>query len=91
MSKIIGNTTATPNPRPDWNQTDETKADFIKNKPQFNTEDLVIKNSISSKNIIASSEVACASIKIGDTVLSENTLKELLSGENLVSAEEVSV
>jgi hypothetical protein len=33
MSKIIGNTTATPNPRPDWNQIDETKADYIKNKP----------------------------------------------------------
>lgn len=33
MAKIIGNTTATPNPRPDWNQTDETKADYIKNKP----------------------------------------------------------
>jgi hypothetical protein len=33
MAKIIGNTTATPNPRPDWNQTDETRADYIKNKP----------------------------------------------------------
>lgn len=33
MSKIIGNTTATPNPRPDWNQTDANKADYIKNKP----------------------------------------------------------
>lgn len=33
MAKIIGNTTATPTPRPDWNQTDETKADYIKNKP----------------------------------------------------------
>lgn len=32
MAKIIGNTTATPNPRPDWNQKDETKADYIKNK-----------------------------------------------------------
>ena len=32
MREIIGNTTATPNPRPDWNQTDETKADYIKNK-----------------------------------------------------------
>lgn len=31
--KIIGNTTATPNPRPDWNQIDDTKADYIKNKP----------------------------------------------------------
>lgn len=33
MSKIIGNTTATPTPRSDWNQVDETKADFILNKP----------------------------------------------------------
>lgn len=31
--KIIGNTTATPNPQPDWNQTDSTKADYIANKP----------------------------------------------------------
>jgi hypothetical protein len=37
MPKIIGNTTATPNPRPDWNQTDETKADYIKNKPTLAT------------------------------------------------------
>ena len=36
MAKIIGNTTATPNPRPDWLQTDETKADYIKNKPNIN-------------------------------------------------------
>jgi hypothetical protein len=35
MAKIIGNTTATPNPRPDWAQTDETKADYIKNKPDL--------------------------------------------------------
>lgn len=44
MSKIIGNTTATPNPRPDWNQTDATKADFIKNKPN-------IFNAISVDNV----------------------------------------
>jgi hypothetical protein len=30
---IIGNTTATPNPQADWNQTDDKKADYIKNKP----------------------------------------------------------
>lgn len=35
MAKIIGNTTATPNPRPDWAQMDETKADYIKNKPEL--------------------------------------------------------
>lgn len=33
MAKIIGNTIVTPYPRPDWNQTDETKVDYIKNKP----------------------------------------------------------
>lgn len=35
MREVIGNTTATPNPRSDWNQTDETKADYIKNKPDI--------------------------------------------------------
>lgn len=35
MSKIIGNTTATPNPQPDWNQTNPAKADYIKNKPDI--------------------------------------------------------
>ena len=35
MNKIIGNTTATPNPRPDWDQNDSTKADYIKNKPSI--------------------------------------------------------
>lgn len=36
MDKIIGimgNTTVTPYPRPDWNQINPTKADYIKNKP----------------------------------------------------------
>lgn len=37
MAKIIGNTTATPYPRPDWNQTDEARADYIKNKPEAAT------------------------------------------------------
>lgn len=41
MAKIIGNTTATPNPRSDWAQTDSTKADFIKNKPTVLTEDQI--------------------------------------------------
>ena len=33
MSKIIGNPTVTPPPKPDWNQTDFSKGDYIKNKP----------------------------------------------------------
>ena len=52
MSRIIGNTTATPNPRPDWNQTDETKADYIKNKPSILTEEdvekIVVESGVSS-------------------------------------------
>lgn len=35
--KIIGDTTATPNPHPDWNQNDSTKANYIENKPDVNT------------------------------------------------------
>ena len=42
MAKIIGNTTATPNPRPDWEQTDSTKADYIKNKPTILTEEDIV-------------------------------------------------
>lgn len=41
MAKIIGNTTATPNPQPDWNQTDENKADYIKNKPTILEEEVI--------------------------------------------------
>lgn len=37
MAKIFGNATTTPYPRPDWNQTDETKADYIRNKPTLGT------------------------------------------------------
>jgi hypothetical protein len=33
--RIIGNPTTTPVAIPDWNQTDETKANFIKNKPKL--------------------------------------------------------
>ena len=42
MAKIIGNTTATPNPQPNWTQSDSTKADYIKNKPTVLSEDEII-------------------------------------------------
>ena len=35
MSKIIGNTTATTMPLPDWNQNSSVKADYIKNRPFY--------------------------------------------------------
>ena len=34
VDEVIGDTTATPNPRPDWNQTDSSKANYIENKPE---------------------------------------------------------
>jgi hypothetical protein len=37
MPKIIGNPTLTPVLPADWNQTDETKVDYIKNKPDVVT------------------------------------------------------
>ena len=39
IREIIGNTTTTPNPQSDWNQHDETKPDYIKNKPTILTEE----------------------------------------------------
>ena len=36
MDKIIGDIAGVPNPKSDWSQNDERKADFIKNKPDLN-------------------------------------------------------
>jgi hypothetical protein len=49
VREIIGNTTATPNPRSDWEQTDETKADYIKNKPTLGSVSFL--NEISRENL----------------------------------------
>lgn len=51
MAKIIGNTTATPNPRPDWAQTDSTKADYIKNKPTILTEEEIAQLIVASAKV----------------------------------------
>lgn len=50
MSKIIGNTTTTTSPQSDCNQTDPTKADYIKNKPVLGT--------LASKSTVEKSDVA---------------------------------
>jgi hypothetical protein len=51
MAKIIGNTTATPNPQSDWNQTDETKADYIKNKPDVQSFSNALKGEASGATV----------------------------------------
>ena len=53
MAKIIGNITATPYPRPDWNQTDETKADYIKNKPDIEAIKSTIFKIITKEEVVA--------------------------------------
>lgn len=59
MSKIIGNTTATPNPRPDWLQDDPKKADYIKNKPNIiSHSDIDSEIDFDSTNPIQNSAVA---------------------------------
>ena len=59
-TKIIGNTTATPNPRPDWEQPDSTKADYIKNKPEIYTrteiDEMIGDKETALDNIIAIQE-----------------------------------
>lgn len=51
MAKIIGNTTATPVAIPDWNQTDEKKADYIKNKPTLGL--LALKDEVAKTDLAA--------------------------------------
>ena len=41
MDKVVGDIVGVPNPKSDWNQTDETKADYIKNKPDIYTKEEV--------------------------------------------------
>ena len=54
--RIIGNTTTTPMPIPDWNQTNPAKADFIKNKPDIQA----VNDAIGSLSTL-----------VGDTAVSE--------------------
>lgn len=79
MAKIIGNTTVTPMAVPDWNQTNETKADYIKNKP--------ILGDLSSKDIAEKSDLAAdiqESLEKADTV---TTLMDRVSAnENAILA-----
>jgi hypothetical protein len=49
MSKIVGNTTATPVPRSNWEQTDKNKIDYIRNKPTLGV--------ISEKDVIAKDDL----------------------------------
>ena len=87
MAKIIGNTTATPNPRPDWNQTDASKADYIKNKPDVSNG---FKNIVSGGSAIVlqdaspiTHEISCQlQLKEGETAAYEG-VQVFCSGYNI--------
>ena len=69
MAIIVGNTTATPYPRPDWNQTDETKADYIKNKPTFdNKVDKIEGKTLSTNDYTDDEKAKLANIENGAEV-----------------------
>ena len=70
MSKIIGNTTATTSPQSDCNQTDPTKADYIKNKPVLGT--------LASKSTVEKSDLSTdvqESLNKADTELAKKVDK----------------
>ena len=95
MSKIIGNTTTTPVPRSNWEQTDKTKADFIRNKPTLGTisaKDAVSKTDLTTDvqssleqidtkaNVVTLSTEEYEALETSGTV-DANTLYMLTDGE----------
>ena len=72
MHRIVGNTVGVPNPQSDWNQTDETKADFIKNKPD-------IKGEIDETKKDLQVEISNLEIQIGDI---ETALDNIIAIQN---------
>jgi hypothetical protein len=89
MSKIIGNTTATPNPRPDWEQNDATKADHIKNRPFYEEttgeihklDAKFLPEHVHDDRYVKLEDATVPTIKIGNTEFTETQLNALLNGD----------
>ena len=58
MSKIIGNPIGTTLPKPDWNQTDPNKGDYIKNKPDVEA----LKNLVGDTSVADQINTAVANL-----------------------------
>lgn len=79
MVKIIGNTTTTPYPRPDWNQSDATKADYIKNKPTIpSIEGLVDEQYVKEQITTVAAQIGNKVDKVEGKGLSTNDLTDEL-------------
>lgn len=72
--KIMGNIVGLPSPRSDWNQTDETKADYIKNKPLKEIASIKSLHYYGDRDIVPNVEVTLRTVfddegwMIGDVV-----------------------
>ena len=75
MREIIGNTTATPMPRSDWSQTDASKADYIKNKPNIPTKPSELAN---DSNFVTLSDVP-DEIYVGNGDMPEGATIQILT------------
>ena len=73
MARIIGNTTTTPMPVADWLQTDERKADYIKNKPDIPVVDdtLSAESTNPVENRAITSAIGVLRDLIGETSVSD--------------------
>ena len=79
MAKIIGNTTATPNPQPDWNQTNETKADYIKNKPDIILKSDIVQEMGENEMAIMSQRAISSALDTKEDKTDAETLKKRVS------------
>ena len=90
MNKIYGNTVGTTTPRSDWNQTDETKADYIKNKPELGelaTKDKVEKSDLSAEIIAQIESGASADLSDYSTTEEMNSAINAKAEETLSTVE----
>ena len=90
MSKIIGITVGTQLPKPNFNQTDPTKGDYIKNKPDFvglqstvnNLSSLVGDTSVSEQidEVVASLGTITIDVEDADSGIAPYTNADQLGG-----------
>ncbi len=85
MAKIIGNTTATPTPASDWLQTDENKADYIKNKPEIIelAQDLSVSGKAADAKVVGDTLASFKDTYIGDDTVS-NQINTAISQKSQV-------
>lgn len=92
MSKIIGNTVGTPLPKSNWAQTDPTKGDYIKNKPEViepTVGELLAIKSINEDGYITefeTVEIKALTIEEIDAICGVDDVTALVNGEFLFEA-----